>query len=170
MSDDVFLSAYLHVWLNVTIGTQTTTLVVDAAGATSFPWTAPDVAADNVVLRVEVQDPFGAHATATRTFSLTRQSPLALVVAVLIAVVLVAFLIVGILRARKHEERPPQQMPPPMPPTAPIAPPVAPPLGRPLTTQSGKKICPQCHTAVNPSDVQCFFCGYKFPGENPPSP
>ena len=170
MSDDVFLSAYLHVWLNVTIGTQTTTLVVDAAGATSFPWTAPDVAADNVVLRVEVQDPFGAHATATRTFSLTRQSPLALVVAVLIAVVLVAFLIVGILRARKHEERPPQRMPPPMPPTAPIAPLVAPPIGQALTAASGKKICPQCHTAVNSSDVQCFFCGYKFPGENPPSP
>jgi hypothetical protein len=171
MSDDAFLTAYLQVWVNVTIGNQTTQLVVNAAGVTSYPWTTPDLAVSSVVLRVDVQNPFGGHATATRTFSLTRQSPIALLVAVVIAIVLVTFLIIGFLRARKREEGPPKEMPPATPPAAPIPPAVAPPTPPPSAIPAiGKKICPQCHTAVSSSDETCFFCGYKFPGERAPPP
>src|SRR5712691_778848 len=42
---------------------------------------------------VDVEDPFGAHASDTRTVSLTRQSSLAIAVAVLIAIVLGLFLL-----------------------------------------------------------------------------
>lgn len=167
MSDDVFLTAYLRVWVNVTIGNQTTILLSNVAGATSVVWNTPDIAIDNVVLRVDVVDPFGAHASALQTFSLTRQSPIALYVAILIAVVLVAFLVFGLLRARKREEMPPPSAPPQPPPAAPVASP-GPPATR-FGPDVAKKICPRCHTAVKAIDVSCFFCGYKFPeGETPP--
>jgi len=160
VSDDLFVSSYLHVWANVTIGNETIPLLTDQAGATSVVWTTRDVADSNVVLRVDVEDPFGAHGSASQTFALTRQSPIALIAAVLIAVVLLVFLIFGLRRARKHEEQPPSPPPaPPTPPTAPAA--VAPPLGGPVSV-AGKKVCPRCHTAVDIADVSCFFCGYRF--------
>ena len=160
VSDEVFVSSYLHVWANVTIGNETIPLLTDQAGATSVVWTTRDVADSNVVLRVDVEDPFGAHGSASQTFALTRQSPIALIAAVLIAVVLLVFLIFGLRRARKHEEQPPS--PPQVPPTPPTAPAtVAPPLGGPVSV-AGKKVCPQCHTAVDIADVSCFFCGYRF--------
>src|SRR5207302_212363 len=107
VSDEVFVSSYLHVWANVTIGNETIPLLTDQAGATFVVWTTRDVADSNVVLRVDVEDPFGAHGSASQTFALTRQSPIALIAAVLIAVVLLVFLIFGLRRARKHEEQPP---------------------------------------------------------------
>src|SRR5438093_1169121 len=100
VSDEVFVSSYLHVWANVTIGNETIPLLTDQAGATSVVWTTRDVADSNVVLRVDVEDPFGAHGSASQTFALTRQSPIALIAAVLIAVVLLVFLIFGLRRAR----------------------------------------------------------------------
>src|SRR3989449_954591 len=123
MSDDVFLASYLHVWVNVTIGNQTIPLLADVIGATSVLWMTPDVAATGVVIRVDVQDPLGAQSSDTRTVSLTRQSSLALIIAVLIAVVLGIFLLFGFLRARR---KPPQPVgPPPLPPLPPaILPPV----------------------------------------------
>ena len=166
MSDDVFLSGYLHVWANVTIGNATIGLVSDRMGVTSTVWTPPDVDAANVVLRIEVEDPFGAHAQASTTFALSRQSPVVLIVAVLIAVVLLVFLIFGFRRTRKHETG--QRSPPPTPPTPPsTAPPVVPPIGAALS-RAEKKTCPRCHTAVDAGDVTCFFCGYKFGEPNAP--
>ena len=163
VSDDVFVSSYLHVWANVTIGTETIPLLTDQVGATSVAWTTRDVADSNVVLRVDVEDPFGAHGSASQTFALTRQSPIALIAAVLIAVVLLVFLIFGLRRARKHEEQPASPPPvPPVPPTPPAAPAaIAPPLGGPVS-MTDKKVCPRCHTAVDIADVSCFFCGYRF--------
>src|SRR5881396_863439 len=126
MSDDVFINAYLHVWANVTIGNETIPLVVDQTGVTSVTWTTRDIVATDVIFRVDVQDPFGAHATAFTTFSLTRQSPIALIAAILIAVVLIVFVVFGYRRARKHEEASPSP-PPAKPPAAPAAPlPIAP--------------------------------------------
>ena len=165
MSDDVFLNDYLHVWANVTIGSETIPLLVDKTGATSVTWTTRDVEASDLVFRVDVQDPFGAHASASQTFSLARQSPIALIAAILIAVVLIVFVIFGYRRARKHEEAPPSS-PPAKPPATPLSPPpIAPPIGA-VLAGGDKKICPRCHTAVKVADVTCFFCGYKFTEEN----
>ena len=163
MSDDVFLASYLHVWVNVTIGNQTIPLLADVIGATSVLWMTPDVAATGVVIRVDVQDPLGAQSSDTRTVSLTRQSSLALIIAVLIAVVLGIFLLFGFLRARR---KPPQPVgPPPLPPLPPA---ILPPVGAATVTPGlapDKKVCPRCQTHVNVSDVTCFFCGYKFTDE-----
>jgi hypothetical protein len=169
MSDDVFLSDYLHVWANVTIGNETIPLVVNQTGVMSVTWTTRDIVATDLVFRVVVRDPFGAHASASQTFSLTRQSPIALIVAILIAVVLLVFVVFGFRRARKREGAPPIA-PPAKPPTAPIGPSsIAPPIGA-VLAGGDKKVCPRCHTAVQVADVICFFCGYKFTEENTPPP
>ncbi|HWM52467.1 MAG TPA: hypothetical protein VNP71_04815 [Thermoplasmata archaeon] len=168
MSDDVFLSSYLLVWVNVTIGTQTIRLLNETVGDTAAVWMTPDIAVANVLVRVDVEDPFGAHASDTRTVSLTRQSSLAIVVAVLIAIVLGLFLLFAFLRARKKPAPPPG--PPPSPPLAPT---ILPPVGAATVTPGiapDKKVCPRCHTHVNVIDVTCFFCGYKFPEEAKPPP
>ena len=168
MSDDVFLSSYLLVWVNVTVGTQTIPLLTAAFGQTSVVWMTPDLAVANVLVRVDVEDPFGAQASDTRTVSLTRQSSLAIVVAVLIAIVLGLFLLFAFLRARKKPAPPPG--PPPSPPVAPT---ILPPVGAATVTPGiapDKKVCPRCHTHVNVIDVTCFFCGYKFPEEAKPPP
>ena len=169
MSDDVFVNAYLHVWANVTIGNETIPLVVDQTGVMSVTWTTQDIVATDLVFRVDVQDPFGAHATASTTFSLTRQSPIALIAAILIAVVLIVFVIFGYRRARKQEQvslSPPPAKPPAAPP---VPPQVAPPIGA-VLAGGDKKVCPRCHTAVKVEDVTCFFCGYKFTEENAAPP
>ncbi len=166
MSDDVFLSSYLLVWVNVTIGTQTIPLLNESVGGTAVVWMTPDIAVANILVRVDVEDPFGAHASDTRTVSLTRQSSLAIVVAALIAIVLGLFLLFAFLRARKKPAPPPG--PPPSPPLAPT---ISPPVGAATVTAGlapDKKACPRCHTNVNVTDVTCFFCGYKFPEANPP--
>jgi len=168
MSDDLFVNDYLHVWANVTIGNEIIALVVNQTGVTSVSWTTRDITATDLVFRVDVQDPFGAHASASQTFSLTRQSPIALIAAILIAVVLLVFVIFGFRRARKHEQAPPS--PPAKPPTAPASPPpIAPPIGA-VLAGGDKKICPRCHTAVKVADVTCFFCGFKFEEENTTPP
>src|SRR2546430_6106246 len=147
MSDDVFLNVYLHVWANVTIGNETIPLVVDQTGVTSVTWTTRDIVATDLVFRVDVQDPFGAHATSFTTFSLTRQSPIALIAAILIAVVLIVFVIFGYRRARKHEEASPFP-PPAKPPAAPAAPlPNAPPIGA-VLDGGDNKICTRCLAPV----------------------
>ncbi|HEX9566323.1 MAG TPA: hypothetical protein VGA48_01850 [Thermoplasmata archaeon] len=117
---------------------------------------------------VDVEDPFGAHASDTRTVSLTRQSSLAIAVAVLIAIVLGLFLLFAFLRARKKPV--PPAGPPPSPPLAPT---ILPPVGAATVTPGlapDKKVCPRCHTMVNVIDVTCFFCGYKFPEAAKPPP
>lgn len=164
MSDSVFRSDYLHVWANVTIGTQVVHLVSDGVGVTSALWTTPSMAATEVVFRVDVEDPFGAHGSATQTFSLTPQSPVAVVVAALIAVVLLAFLIFAFVRSRKRKQTPPST-----PPAQPTPPASVPPIEAAAFTPA-KKVCPRCHTAVKAEDQTCFFCGYKFPEQNAPPP
>src|SRR5438445_748483 len=67
MSDDVFVNDYLHVWANVTIGNEIIALVVNQTGVTSVSWTTRDITATDLVFRVDVQDPFGAHASASQT-------------------------------------------------------------------------------------------------------
>jgi len=166
MSDDVFQTGYVHVWANVTIGSQTIPVLVDQLGATSVRWTTPDFTG-TAILKIDAEDPFGAHASATSNFALTRQTPLALIVAVLIVVVIVAFLVFAFLRARK-KEAPPPTGPPPMPPAAPSPPSTIGPAAGAVPPALGKKVCPRCHTAVNTIDATCFFCGYKFPDATPP--
>src|SRR6266571_5306404 len=167
MSDDIFMNADLLVWANVTIGNVTTPLLA-AAGATSVVWTAPDIAVDGVVVHVDVVDPFGAKASASRTFNLTRQTPFAILIAVLIAAVLFAFLVYGLLRARKKEQEATARPPPAGPPQpSPLGPATVPPAAPAATAST--KACPRCHTIVKAEDVACFFCGYSFT-EGKPSP
>jgi len=167
MSDDIFANADLLVWVNLTIGNVTTPLLAEAAGQTSFVWTAPDIAVDGVVVHVDVVDPFGAKASASRTFSLTRQTPFAILIAVLIAAVLLAFLVYGLLRARKKEEEATARPPPATPPQPPqLAPAAVPPAATGATAST--KACPRCHTIVKAEDVACFFCGHSFAEGKPP--
>lgn len=160
LSDDIFRISDLHVWANVTIGNQSIPLL-DAVGATSVEWTTPDITVPDALLRVDVSDPFDAHATTTRPFGITRQSPVALAIAVVIALVLLGFLVFGFLRARKLEGASPGE-----PRTAPAPSSTTPPHAPlPATGASGspaRKACPRCHTMVEATDVVCFFCGYKF--------
>lgn len=160
MSDDVFAQKYLRVWANLTLGTQTIPLLDGTPGATSAAWGAPDEMLSGVVLRVDVQDPFGAREAAEQTFGVTRQPPFALAIAILIAIVIGAFLIFGYLRARKRELGPP-----PMPAAAPPGPSSLPAGASVGPTPVERKTCPRCHTIVNAADVTCFFCGYLFPQE-----
>src|SRR2546421_364677 len=119
-------------------------------------------------LGIEPGLPANGPPTASQRFSLTRQSPIALIAAILIAVVLLVFVIFGFRRARKHEEIP--VSPPVTPPRAPAAPPpIAPPIGA-VLAGGDKKVCPRCHTAVKAADVTCFFCGFKFEEENTTPP
>jgi hypothetical protein len=164
MSDNVFQSGYLHVWANVTIGTQVIHLVSDGVGLTSATWTTPSTAATDAALRVDVVDPFGGHGSATQTFSLAQQSPIAMIVAALIAVVLLAFLIFAFLRSRKKKQAPPSG-----PPAQPASPATSAAIGT-SAFPPAKKVCPRCHTAVKAEDQTCFFCGYKFPEQNAPPP
>jgi hypothetical protein len=168
LSDDVFAPKYLHVWANLTVGGQTIPLVSDGLGTIKTTWTAPDAALSDLVIRVEAADPFGQLGGASQTFSVTRQSPLALAIAILIAVVLFAFILFGLWRARKKEQGPP--LAPPPPPAPPAAPLTAPAAGEIGPRALGRKICPRCHTPVKVEDVTCFFCGYKFPEQTRPPP
>ena len=169
LSDDVFADGYLHVWANVTLGNQTIPLVVDGTGVTSATWIAPSAEVSGVEIRVDVEDPFGEHASATRTFSVTQQSPLVIVIAILIVAVLVGLLLFAFWRARKQERVPPPMSPPP--PMAPAGPAGAPPPGiAGGLAAANRKVCPQCHMSVNAVDATCFFCGYKFPDDAKPPP
>lgn len=168
LSDDVFATAYIHVWANLTIGNQTTALVVDGRGVTSVAWAVPNAVLSDVVLRIDVEDPFGAHASATRSFRVTQQSLIVIAIAVLIVVVLVAFLLFAYWQARKRKRTPPPMSPPP--PMAPASVAEVPPAGiAGGLAAANRKVCPRCHMSVNAADVTCFFCGYKFPeGAKPP--
>jgi hypothetical protein len=169
LSDDVFVDEYLHVWANVTLGNQTIPLVVDGMGVTSATWLAPNAAVFDVVVRVDVEDPFEEHASATRTFDVTEQSILIIVVAVLIVAVLVGLLLFAFWRARKKERTPPPMSPPP--PMAPAGSVGAPPTGiAEGLAAANRKTCPRCHKSVNAVDVTCFYCGYKFPNDTNPPP
>ncbi len=160
MSDDIFRSQDLRVWVNVTISGSNTTIVDGAVGQTSVVWTPPDVAATGVGIRVDVVDPFDARASDSRMVSLTQQTPYAILIAVLVVAVLLAFVIVGILLARRSRRPAPQPPSPPAtsPPT-PVPPPAA---GTTVPWPPGKKLCPRCHTAVNVDDLVCFYCGNRF--------
>jgi len=168
LSDDVFANGYLHVWANVTLGNQTIPLVVDGAGVTSATWIAPNAAVFDVVIRVDVEDPFGEHASATRTFDVSEQSSLVIVIAVLIVAVLVGLLLFAFWRVRKAERVPPPLSPPPPVAPADVAGAQPPGIAGGLAA-ANRKTCPRCHMSVNAADVTCFFCGYKFPeGPKPP--
>ena len=168
MSDDIFRTQDLLVWVNITIGGTNETILNAAAGQTSVVWAPPDVVTSGVVVRVEVVDPFDARSSASRTVSIFRPTPYSLVIAALVVTVLLAFLLFSVLR-RRRARRPPSG--PPAPPTG--LPPVAvPPPAAGVTAPGppGKKLCPRCHTAVNLDDLVCFYCGNLFtePPSGPP--
>ena len=167
MSDDIFLSGYLRVWVNVSYAGTSATLLAGARGATSVTWLAPDVDALATVVTVDVVDPYGERAAASRTFNVVRQQPFAgfgVVIGILVAIFLGLAILLGYRYASRRMDQP-GMGPPREPPQAP--PPKAMPPAEGPAPPEGKKICPRCGTAVNVRDWVCFFCGLRFP--EPPS-
>lgn len=169
MEDDVFLTSYLVVWVNVSYAATNASILSGVAGATSASWIVPDVEATNAVVTVTVEDPFGEREVATSgPFTITRTLPvteLALIVAGLVILVILAFLALAYVTSRRRKKGPPPQVVPP--PSGPLqAPPTAPlpPHAAEGPTEEGRKTCPRCGTAVYERDWTCFYCGYRFPG------
>lgn len=161
MTDSVFLSTYLRVWVNVTYRNVTTILLAGTAGATSIDWNVPDVSAPNAVVRVDVVDPFGAVGNTTATFNMVPATPYSIYVAVLVTVVIAAFLLLAFFRGRRRKAGPPT--PPAGPPSLMPAPSSAPETVSPaIAAAPATKVCPQCHRAVQEADETCFYCGHAF--------
>jgi hypothetical protein len=158
MADDVFVNAYLKVWVNVTYKGSTASLVAGTAGVTSVDWSVPDVDAPGSTVTVVAIDPFAAAGNSTTTFSVTPATPYSAYVAILIIVVIAVFILWAYRRAHR-EAQPPPSPTPPVPAVPAAAPPEAIAAGPPTP---GTKVCPQCHTTVQESDQSCFYCGHAF--------
>ncbi len=161
LSDPVFIPAYLRVWVNVSLQGTTTTLLADAAGATTVTWSVPDASAGATV-RVTAVNPFGGEGNATTAFTVLPATPYAVYIALLIVVVVAVFIILGFYHARR-QANPPSAPPPgggpaaaPPPPAAAATPPPAGP------SASSTKVCPKCGTVVRGADESCFYCGHLF--------
>ncbi len=158
MTDNVFDSGYLKVWVNVTYLGTTTTLVNGTQGVTSAGWSVPDVSAPGSLVRVEVVNPFGLKGTASQTFAVAPATPYSAYVAVLVVIVIAVFILLAFRHARREEGQPPPSPPPAAPAQAPPAAPPTPPS----PAAGGTKTCPHCGTAVNVADETCFYCGQPF--------
>ncbi len=159
MTDNVFVSAYLKVWVNVTyLGTRIA-LLAGTAGVTSVDWNVPDVGTPGATVTVEVANPFGLHASVSRTFTIAAATPLSVYIAVVVIIVIAVFVVFAYRHASRQETA---QTPPPSPPASPQTPsiPVAPPQAS--APGPGTKVCPNCHTVVKEGDETCFFCGQAF--------
>ncbi|HYM40485.1 MAG TPA: hypothetical protein VEY12_10180 [Thermoplasmata archaeon] len=161
VTDDVFATKYVKVWVNLTVNGNTTHLLGGAAGASSVTWNVPDVSASGATLVVAVADPFGAQANTTATFDVMPATPYSAYIAILIVVVIAVFLLWAYRHARREAEREQRPAAPQPPPAAPVSTPSQPavPAGPP---PSGKKECPQCHTLVGEADETCFYCGHAL--------
>lgn len=160
MTDPVFVSAYLRVWVNVTVQGTTTNVLDGGLGATSVAWNVPDVSASNAVVRVSVLNPFGSQGNVTTTFNVLPSTPYSVYIAILVIVVIAACVILAYLYAHRRQEPPPEPpsaTPPAGPPTAAPAAPSGPPPA------AGTKVCPTCGTVVRDADETCFFCGNALP-------
>lgn len=159
MSDSVFVSSYLRVWVNVTVQGTTTTLLSGTLGATSADWNVPDVSASGATVQVTARNPFGSEGNATTTFTVLPSSPLSLYIAVLVIVVIAVFVVIAYYYARRRENAPPE-------PQTVAPPPSPPPAGPPATAApaaADTKTCPNCGTVVKAADETCFYCGHPFP-------
>jgi len=160
LTDNVFESSYLKVWVNVTVLGTTTPLLAGTAGATSVDWSVPDVSAPGSTIRVDVVNPFGLRGSATQTFNVAPATPYSAYVALIVVVIIAAFIYLAYRHAQRQEggapptppSAPPQAAPPPA--AAATPPPAAPP--------PGTKVCPRCGTAVKEADETCFYCGTPF--------
>ncbi len=167
MSDDLFETEVLEVWVNVTYAGTTSTLLDGLAGATSFEWSVPDVVASDAILTVDVTDPFGARASdSSGPFGIVRPQPFgefALVLGILALILVGALILIGYLYASRRLDA--AGRPKASPPTAPGGPTEPGTVGveTPESPPEGKKVCPQCGTAVHKRDWTCFYCGFRFP-------
>ena len=161
MTDDVFVSSYLQVWVNLTVNGATTSLLNGTPGATSVDWRVPDLEAPGSIVHVDVVDPFGGRGNATTSFNVTPATPYSAYVAILVVVVVTVFIFWAYRRARREAEKTQSPTTPP----APVPPPAqAPPVAGTTTPppSPGTKSCPRCHTSVKEADETCFYCGYSF--------
>jgi hypothetical protein len=162
MTDNVFASSYLLVWVNLTVNGVTTPLLSAATGTTSVDWSVPDLEAPGSTLLVQVVDPFGGRGSATATFNVAPATPFSAYVAIIVVVVVAGFIVWALWRARRESEK--AQAPPPSPPPLGALPPAAPRAAGvaqgPLPP--GTKVCPRCRTLVKEADETCFYCGYGF--------
>ncbi len=156
MTDPVFVSSYLRVWVNVTVGGTTTTVLAGAQGATSVDWNVPDLSQSNVNIRVSAVNPFGTEGNTTTTFNIVPSTPYSIYIAIAVIAVIAAFIVIAYYYAHR------QSRPPPEPPAAP--PPEAQPAtpSAPAAAAPGSKTCPNCGTVVQVADETCFYCGKPF--------
>ncbi len=154
MTDPVFVSGYLRVWVNVTIGGTTTTVLAGAQGATSVDWDVPDVSMSNVNIHVSAVNPFGTEGNTTTTFNIVPSTPYSVYIAIAVIAVIAAFILIAYYYARRRAEPPPTPPAAPPPEAKPAAP--SPP---PTAAAPGAKVCPKCGTAVKEADETCFYCG-----------
>ncbi len=161
MSDDVFLTRYLRVWVNVTYGNVSYSLLAGASGVTSVAWTVPDVTDPAASVHVDAVDPYGARTSRTTAFMIQKSTPFAVLIAILIAVVIVAFILFAWWSARRKAREPPKvppSSPRPATPTAPAQ--AATPATQPWSPAT--KVCPRCGKEVQAENDSCFFCGHLF--------
>ena len=159
MTSNAFASAYLQVWVNVTVAGSTVALVSGGVGNTSVDWQVPDASDSGASLHIDVVDPDGNHGSSSVTFRVVPPQPYSILIAALIAIVVLVFILLGVILTRRSRRT---AIPPPLRPmmmpasTAPAVP------TTPSATVGSTKECPRCHTRVKAEDVSCFFCGYSF--------
>lgn len=152
MSDDIFTTATLRVWVNVSYGLTNVSLVDGGTGIVAVPWTAPAINVTGAILRIDVVDPLGARASATRTFNIGQVSaPLdPLVLTIIVASVIgtvAAVIIVALLYSRQKRKAPPAEAP----------------RAAPEPPGESPKFCPQCGTKTEVGATSCSNCGFTFP-------
>ena len=156
MSSNVFAAQYLRVWVNVTVGGNSTALLAGALGTASVAWSVPPVTG-SAQIRVDVADPLGNHVSAVRTVRTTAPQPYSLLIAILLVAVLVAFILGGLLIARRRRGAAGPGPPPQTSPRAAVETPG--PRGAP---PPATKICPRCAHVTLAGDPTCPSCGYGF--------
>jgi len=152
MSDDVFATSTLRVWVNVSYSGTNASLVDGESGITFVTWVPPAVEATGATVRVEVVDPLGARSNATTSFNVALTAPgadfsLYAIIAAVVGVVVASLVIAYLLERRR---RPPPQQAPPLVPSGEAA--------------EAPKICPRCGTRSPADAMACPNCGFAFLG------
>ena len=130
-------------------------------GATSVTWIAPNIDAGDVRIRVTVIDGNGVASVAvSQPFAIRPAFDLTLIAAGVAAIAAVIGILLFVFLRLRRREAPPTAPPPEVeaPPPTISSQPVAPPPPPASTT----KRCPQCGTAVDAGDAECFRCGHRF--------
>ena len=163
MSDVETPVANLVVYINYTSSAGNGAIGGPLPGATTLTWTAPNIDASDVRIRITVLDQDGASANdVSEPFTIRRTTDVILYVGIGIAIVAALGILLFLFtrRRRKKSEAPPAPSRPPQ--AAPPAPRPATPPPVPPPPPATTKRCPQCGTVIDATDIECFRCGHHF--------